>query len=107
MDDTVKEYKQLHDIITFGRVCPEDMTPKQKLYALCAITFIKEKRFGKLKGRACADGRAQMSYIKKEEAAAPKISIYALLAQLMIDAFEERAMEIFDVPCAYLNTDTP
>ena len=31
----------------------------------------------------------------------------ALLAQLIIDSFEERAMEIFDVPGAYLNSDMP
>ena len=31
----------------------------------------------------------------------------ALLAQLIIDAFEERAMEIFDVPGAYLNSYMP
>ena len=30
-----------------------------------------------------------------------------LMAQLMIDAFEERAMAIFDVPGAYLNSETP
>ena len=29
------------------------------------------------------------------------------LSQLMIDAFEERAMEIFHVPGAYLNDDMP
>ena len=29
----------------------------------------------------------------------------ALMTQLIIDKFEERAMEIFDVPGAYLNGD--
>ena len=29
------------------------------------------------------------------------------MAQLMIDAFEECAMAIFDVPGAYLNSDIP
>ena len=31
----------------------------------------------------------------------------SLLAQLIIDAFEERGMAIFDVPGAYLNVDMP
>ena len=31
----------------------------------------------------------------------------ALLVQLIIDAFEERAMEIIDVPGAYLKSDMP
>ena len=64
---------------TFGIVCPEDLTPKQKRDALCAITLIKDKRPRKIKGRACADGRAQRAYIKKEEAAAPTVSMVALL----------------------------
>ena len=46
----VKEYKQLNDTNTFGRVCLEDMIPKQKRDTLHAITLIKEKRSGKIKG---------------------------------------------------------
>ena len=38
VDAIAKEYKQLHDMNTFGIVCPEDLTPKQKRDALCAIT---------------------------------------------------------------------
>ena len=71
----VKEYKQLHNMNTFGGVCPEDLNPKQKWYALCAITLIKEKRSEKIKVRACEDDRAQRSYITKEEAAAPTVSM--------------------------------
>ena len=72
---------------TFGRVCPEYLTPKRKRDALRAITLIKEKRSGKIKGRACADGRAQISYITKEEVYAPTVSMEALLAQLIADLF--------------------
>ena len=38
-------------------------------------------------------------YLKKESAA-PTFSMEELLAKLMIDSFEERAMAIFDVPGA-------
>ena len=82
----------------FGRVCPEDLTLKNKKYALRAITLIKEKQSGKIKGRECADGRSQRSYITKEKSAEPTVSMEALLAQLIIDAFEEHA---------YLNSDIP
>ena len=61
----VKEYKQLHGMNTFGRVCHEDLTPKQKQDALRAIMLIKEQRSRKLKRRLCADGKAQRSYNKK------------------------------------------
>ena len=60
-----KEYKQLHDMHKFGIVYPEDPTPKYKRDALRAITFIKDKRSGKVKGIACTDGRAQRAYITK------------------------------------------
>ena len=92
---------------TFGRVFPEELIPKQKRDALHAITLIKEKIYGKNKRRGCADGISQRRYITKEEAAETKFSMKALLAQLMIDVFEERAMEIFDVPGAYLNPIIP
>ena len=52
--EIVKEYKQLHYMNTFVRVCPEDLTTKQKRDALRAITLIEEKRPGKIKRRACA-----------------------------------------------------
>ena len=80
---------------TFGILCPEDLTPKQKWYALRAITLIQKKRSRKIKVRAFADGRAQRSYITKEEAAATLVSMESLLAQSMIDVFEDRSMKIF------------
>ena len=61
-----KEYKQLHDINTFGRVCTEYMTPKQKKDAFRATKLIKEKRPRKIKGREYADGRSQIAYTTKE-----------------------------------------
>ena len=65
VDAIVNYYKQLHDINEFDIVCPENLRPIQKRYALRAITLIKEKCSGKIKGRACVDGRSQRSYIKK------------------------------------------
>ena len=64
-----------------------------------------EKRSGKIKGGKCADSRAQIEYITKEEMAAPTVSMEELLERLIIEAFEEHATEIFDVPGAYINSD--
>ena len=50
--------------------------------------LIKEKRPGKIKVRACADGRAQKVYITREEVSVPMVSMESLLAQLMVDEFE-------------------
>ena len=35
------------------------------------------------------------------------VNVILLLAQLMVDAFDERAMAIFDIPGAYLNLYMP
>ncbi len=42
--------------------------------ALSSLLFLKKKRTGKVKGRACINGAPQLAYIPKEEAASPNIS---------------------------------
>lgn len=62
----LKEYAQLDDRKIFKTVHANHLTIKQKHDALNLITLVKEKRCGKIKGRACADGRKQRRYISKE-----------------------------------------
>ena len=45
---------------------PDTLSSEDKMKSLVAITFINEKRCGKLKGRTCADGRKQGQYLSKE-----------------------------------------
>ena len=102
-----KEYEQLDYLTVLGRLPPEKITPEQKRKALRAINLIKEKRCGKLKGRICADGSTQRKYIPREEASSPTLSLEALMALLLINAFEERTTAVFDVPGAYLHAEMP
>ena len=51
------EFGQLHDQHIFDPKYEKDLTIAQKKAALNLITLVKEKRCGKIKGRACADGR--------------------------------------------------
>jgi hypothetical protein len=102
-----KEYKQLDDLTVFGRLDPESLTHEQKHKALRAINLIKEKRCGKIKGRTCADGSTQRKYVPREEATSPTLSLEALMALLLINAFEERDTAVFDVPGAYLHAQIP
>ena len=67
----IKEYAQLDEKGTFEPKDPSELTGDQKVEALNLITIIKEKRCGKIKGRACADGRKQRRCISKEEASSP------------------------------------
>ena len=102
-----KEYKQLDDLEVLGRLNPESLTHEQKHNALRAVNLIKIKRDGKVKGRTCADGSTQRKYVPREEASSPTLSLEALMAILLINAYEERDTAIFDVPGAYLHAKIP
>jgi len=102
-----KEYNQLNDLTVFGRVTPDTLSQEHKDNALQAINLIKEKRNGIIKGRTIADGRPQRSYIPREDATSPTMLTTGLMASLIIDAYERRAVAIFDVPGAYLHADMP
>jgi hypothetical protein len=53
------ELEQLHMKDTFPPVNKGDLATKQKKSALESFMFLKEKRDGSIKGRACVDGRNQ------------------------------------------------
>jgi len=103
----LKEYKQLVDMCVLGRIDYDTLTNTQKELALNAVNLIKEKRDGKVKGRTCANGSTQRSYVPREEARSPTMSLEALMALLIIFAHEKRATAAFDVPGAYLHADMP
>ena len=102
-----KEYKQLNDLTVLGRIDPKTLTAEQKRRALRAVNLIKLKRCGKVKGRTCADGSVQRKYVPREEASSPTLSLEAMMALLLINAFEARDTAVFDVPGAYLHADIP
>ena len=72
-----------------------------------AVNLIKEKRCGKMKGRTCANGSTQRSYVSREEASSPTLSLEALLSPFIIFGHEKRATAVFDVPGAYLHAALP
>ncbi len=51
--------KQLHDQSTFDPRHPHELTEKQQEDALRTLVLLKEKRDGRVKARACANGRKQ------------------------------------------------
>ena len=59
------EFEQIHKHDTFTPQFANKLTAEQRNQALQIITMIKEKRYGKVKARACADGRKQRKYIKR------------------------------------------
>ena len=100
-----KEFAQIEDKNVIEPLDASKLTHKQRSEALRAISLIKEKRCGTIKGRTCADGRPQRNLYPKEETASPTVSTEALLLSLMIDAKEGRDVATADVAGAFLNAD--
>ena len=72
------------------------------------MNLIKVKRCGTVKGRSCLNGSKQRRYLGPDESvASPTVSIEGLMASLVIDAYEDRDVVIFDVPGAYLHAELP
>jgi uncharacterized protein YeaC (DUF1315 family) len=97
------EFLQLHNQMVFKGKDARKLTKQQKSNALRAISVIKEKRNGDLKGRTVADGSKQRSLYEKHETASPTASTDSLLLSLIVDAHEGRDTATADVTGAYLN----
>jgi hypothetical protein len=97
-----KELEQLHMKETFAQVNEGDLTARQKKSALESLMFLKEKKYGSIKGRACADGRKQREGSTKSNATSPTVALESVLITATIDAFEKQEVAIVDVPGAYL-----
>ncbi len=67
------------------------MTKDQKKQALWSLIFIREKRNGDIKSRACADGSSQQRRpgYKKEDSASPTVSTNGVYITGAIKAWEE------------------
>ena len=102
--DILNEYKQLYKLDVLGTQNATIMPCQEKYRALRAVKLIKEKRCGKIKGRMCADGSRQSTYIPRKGAMSLTIALEALFASLFIDAQEGRAVHTFDVPVEYLHS---
>ena len=100
-----KELKQLRDMKTYETVHTRELTRQERKDVLSSLMFLTEKRCGKLKSHACANGSTQREYIKKEDAASPTVSGDSVMITSAIDAHEDRKIATLDIPGAFLYTD--
>ncbi|VEU34053.1 unnamed protein product [Pseudo-nitzschia multistriata] len=107
VEAVLKELKQLHDRGVVSALDPKHMTREMVAQALPYLMFLKRKRDTSIKGRGCADGRRQREYIRKEDAASPTVSLYALVLSCVINAIEGRDVATVDIPGAFLQTPMP
>jgi len=101
----VKELTQLHIMDTWTPLQAEKLLREQRIRALSSLLFLKEKRTGDIKGRACINGAPQRAYIPKEDAASPTVSTEPTFITASIAAHEQRVVRCYDMPSAFVNTD--
>ena len=82
-----------------------NLSREEKMKALSSLLFLKEKRTVDIKGRACINGAPQRSYIAKEEAASPTISMESTFITTSIVVHERQFVRCYNIPSAFVNTD--
>ncbi len=102
---TLKEMTQLHIMDTWTPIDAGKLSQEQRMRALSSLLFLKEKRTGDIKGRACINGAPQRVYIPKEDAASPTVSTESTFITATIAAKEGMRVRCYDVPSAFVNTD--
>ena len=70
--------------------------------ALSSLLFLKEKRTGDIKGRACINGVLQRTHIPNEDAALPTVSTESTFVTLTVAASEKRKVRCYDIPSAFV-----
>ena len=103
----IKEYKQMDDMKVLDAVDPDKFSSNQKRKVLRAVSFIKQKRNGNVKGRMYANGVPHRKFVLRKEVRSLTMSLESLMTSLMINLHETRAVSIFDVTGVYLQTDLP
>jgi hypothetical protein len=98
-----KEFEQFKVMQVLEPLDAFTLTDEQKSESLRALSVIKEKRDGRLKGRTVADGSAQRGKFSKSETGSPTAASDAVLLTAIVDAHEGRDVAIADVTGAYLH----
>ena len=101
----IKELQQLHNLKVITPVDASSLSSEDKSGALQYLMFLKQKRCGAIKGRGCADGRKQRTYLSKEDTSSPTVAIESVFLSCVIDANENRDIATVDIPGAFLHAD--
>ena len=99
------EWKQLDTLSVFKGRKYSTLTAAERKAALRTVQLIKEKKDGRIKGRACFNGSRQRLYTAEEDASLPTVSTGALLLTATIDAAEECHVATCNITGAFLKAD--
>ena len=78
------------------------MTDGKIRKAQIALTYITQKRDGRVKGRTVYNGKPTRQWIGKEDTASPTASTEGTFITGVIDAHENRDMMSGDIPNAFI-----
>jgi hypothetical protein len=81
-----------------------ELIQDQRQTVLESHMCLKQKRYGKIKGRTMVGGKKQRNYISKEDASSPTLSTESVLLSCIIDAEEERDVAVVDIQNAFVQT---
>jgi hypothetical protein len=98
------ELKMLKKENVFKEV--SNQTTEQIKKALMIHCFVVEKRDGRIKARAVADGRSQTRYTE-EETYSPTVKLKSIMLNAFIDAHEGRYVATVDIKGAFLKAKVP
>ena len=85
-----KELGQFHDLSVLTPADASEVTKEQRASALASLMFLKEKKDGTIKTRACVDGRKQRDTTAEGDAASHTVSIELSFMTCTIEATENR-----------------
>ena len=81
------------------------MTQAERKKAMESLIFLVEKRDGRVKAWACANGSTQHEYMERDEAASPTAMTESILIMAVIDAKQNQDVMTADIPNAFIQTD--
>jgi hypothetical protein len=96
--------KQLHFRNTLKPKHWRELSQVQRQTVLESHMFLKQKRYGKIKGRTIAGGYNQRGCISKEDDSSPTVATESVLLSCIIDAEEDRDVAVVYIPNAFFQT---
>jgi hypothetical protein len=101
----ITKLTQLHTYKTYHPVHAKLLSPEEQKQALLSLMNIVEKRDGRVRAQAVADGSKECTQpgYKKEDGASPTVATNSIMITATIHAHEQRNVTTIDIPGAFLH----
>ena len=89
---------------TLKSICAKDISKEERKLALSSQIFLKQKRYGDIKGRSCADGQPQMHIMNIEITTSSTVATESVFITSTIDEFKGIKVAPMYVPSDFMHT---